>query len=46
MDLYNNHVGRVLALDPANRKRQPEDVVMDALRAGRLQTRPVVIRRP
>ncbi len=40
MDLYNNHVGRQLAKDPANIGKSPEQVVMEALRAGRLRTRP------
>ncbi len=40
MDLYNNHVGRRLALDPKNKKRRAKDVIMEALRNGQLQTRP------
>jgi hypothetical protein len=39
MDLYNNAVGRQLALDPANQGRPPEEVVMDAITRGWLQTR-------
>ena len=38
MGLYNNNVGRRLALDPANRDRPAEEVVLEALRGGRLQT--------
>jgi hypothetical protein len=38
MDLYNNNVGRLLALDPANKDRDPVEVVIEALEAGRLQT--------
>lgn len=40
MDLYNNNAGRQMALDPRNRDRPPEEVILEALRAGRLQTRP------
>ena len=40
MDLYNNHMGRVLALDPRNKGRPAEDVIMEAIRNGQLQTRP------
>ena len=40
MDLYNNNAGRQMALDPRNRDRTPEEVILEALRAGRLQTRP------
>ena len=39
MDLYNNHMGRVLALDPRNKGRPAEDVIMEAIRNGKLQTR-------
>ncbi len=40
MDLYNNNAGRQMALDPRNRDRTPEEVIREALRAGRLQTGP------
>lgn len=40
MDLYNNNVGRRLALDPANRGRQAEEVILEAIQNGKLQTRP------
>ena len=40
MDLYNNNAGRQMALDPRNRDRPPEEVILEALRAGRLQTSP------
>lgn len=40
MDLYNNNVGRRLALDPANKNRDPDDVVLEALRRGELQVVP------
>jgi len=33
MDLYNNNVGRQMALDPRNRDRPPEEVIREALRA-------------
>ena len=39
MDLYNNHMGRVLALDPKNKGRPAEDVIMEAIRNRQLQTR-------
>ena len=39
MDLYNNDVGRRLALDPKNSNRSDEDVILEALNNGRLQTR-------
>lgn len=40
MDLYNNNVGRRLAIDPANQNRNPDDVILEALQAGKLQVRP------
>ena len=40
MDLFNNNVGRGLALDPKNKGRPAADVIMEALRSGQLQTRP------
>lgn len=39
MDLYNNNAGRKLALDPANKGRPAEEVILDALLQGQLQTR-------
>lgn len=39
MDLYNNRVGRMLALDPRNRERPAEEVIHEALKNGLLQTR-------
>ena len=39
MDLYNNHVARQLALDPKNRGRPADEVVLEALRSGLLQVR-------
>jgi hypothetical protein len=41
MDLYNNEIGRNLAQDPANSGRSAEDVVLEALRNGKLITSPV-----
>ena len=46
MDLYNNAVGRQLALDPANRGRPDQEVIRDAIRNGQLQTRPFEVRGP
>lgn len=40
MDLYNNALGRQLAADPNNQGRPDEDVIREAIRAGKLQTRP------
>ena len=44
MDLYNNRIGRLLALDPRNDGRPPEEVVYEALRSGRLQAAPFFVR--
>ena len=38
MDLYNNNLGRRLALDPANQGRPAEDVVLEAIKNGDAQT--------
>lgn len=46
MDLYNNEIGRRLAVDPRNRTRPDEEVVMEALRDGVLRTKPFVIAKP
>jgi RHS repeat-associated protein len=43
MDLFNNHVGRKLARDPANESRSADEVIRQALRDGLLMTRPVHI---
>jgi len=40
MDLYNNAIGRELAADPRNKDRSDEEVIREAIRAGKLQTRP------
>ncbi|MCH7691933.1 MAG: hypothetical protein IID50_00670, partial [Proteobacteria bacterium] len=40
MDLYNNNLGRRLALDPANKGRPAEDVVLEAIKKGDAQTQP------
>ncbi len=43
MDLYNNHMGRVLALDPKNKGRPAEDVIIEAIRDRQLQTLPFTV---
>ena len=40
MDLYNNNVGRRLALDPRNHGIDDVALIKDALRRGELQTQP------
>ena len=40
MDLYNNRIGRDLEREFRDDPRPAEDIVMEALRTGRLQTRP------
>ena len=40
MDLFNNNLGRRLALDPANKGRPAEDVVLEAIKRGDAQTQP------
>ena len=40
MDLFNNNLGRRLALDPANKGRPAEDVVLEAIKKGQAQTQP------
>ena len=44
-DLYNNHVGRQLALNPKNRGRPANEVILEALRNGLLRTKPFRVRR-
>lgn len=46
MDLYNNAVGRQLAADPRNKDRPDEEVIREAIKAGKLQTRPFNIPGP
>ncbi len=46
MDLYNNNAGRKLSLDPANKGRPADEVILDALLQGQLQTRPFAIKSP
>lgn len=46
MDLYNNAIGRQLATDPRNKDRSDEEVIREAIKAGRLQTRPFNIPGP
>jgi Domain of unknown function (DUF6973) len=43
MDLYNNSVGRRLAADPDNHSKQDEAVILEALKRGELQEKPVLI---
>ena len=43
MDLYNNHIGRMLALDPSNRDRDPAAVIREALANGQFMTAPLNI---
>lgn len=43
-DLYNNRVGRQAALDPRNKGKAPDQVIMELYRAGKLQTRPFRIK--
>lgn len=40
MDLYNNKVGRELALDPANQGRDPVTVIQEAIKSGKLRVKP------
>ncbi len=40
MDLYNNKVGRDLALDPENADRDGREVIREAIRNGNLRTAP------
>ena len=40
MDLYNNKVGRDLAADPENAGRDGREVIREAIRDGKLRTRP------
>ncbi len=44
MDLYNNRVGWLAALDPKNKGKAPDEIIMELYRAGKLQTRPFRIR--
>jgi hypothetical protein len=46
MDLHNNKVGRELALDPKNKARSSTDVVLDALKKGKLRTKPFKVQTP
>jgi hypothetical protein len=41
MDLYNNHIGRKLALDSANKNRDPAVVVHEAVNNGLLMVKPL-----
>lgn len=46
MDLYNNRIGRELALDPANKGRPAEEVIHEAICNGTLQLQPFKTRQP
>ncbi|MBL6935944.1 MAG: hypothetical protein ISR48_11085 [Alphaproteobacteria bacterium] len=46
MDLYNNRIGRELALDPANKGRPAEEVIHEAIRKGNLQLQPFNTQQP
>jgi hypothetical protein len=43
MDLYNNHIGRMLAQDPSNNGRDPVVVIREALARGQFMTAPLNI---
>ena len=43
MDLYNNAVGRLLAIEPWNNGRDPVEVVKQAIDSGIVMTQPVMI---
>lgn len=43
-DLYNNRVGRDAALDPKNEDREPVEVIKELYAAGKLQTRPFLLK--
>jgi len=40
MDLFNNNVGRQLAMDPRNHNRDGATVILEAIKRGELQTEP------
>ncbi len=40
MDLFNNNLGRRLAVDPANKGRPAGDVILEAIKKGDAQTQP------
>lgn len=44
MDLYNNKIGRELALDPKNKDRDPVEVIQEAIANGKLRKRPFRLR--
>jgi|GEM_PF-4542450 len=46
MDLYNNRLGRQLALDPKNKGRPAEEVIQEAIKTGKLRLRPFRLRGP
>jgi hypothetical protein len=46
MDLYNNDVGRSLAVDPAHDDRDPAEVIQEAIASGQLRARPFEVDQP
>ena len=44
MDLYNNNLGRRLALEAKDSNRPAEEVIFEAMKSGQLQTRPFNIK--
>jgi hypothetical protein len=46
MDLYNNKVGRDLAADPTNADRDGHEVIREAIREGKLRTKPFETNEP
>ncbi len=46
MDLYNNKVGRDLAADPDNTGRDGREVIREAIRDGKLRTKPFETNEP
>jgi len=45
MDLLNNRIGRAIFRSQGGNSQKPEKLIMDALRAGKLQVRPFKIRK-
>ncbi len=45
MDLFNNNMGRRLTLVPRNARRSAEEVILEAVRNGQLQTSPFKIKK-
>ena len=45
-DLYNNNAGRELALDPVNKNRDAETVIIEAIKKGKMQIMPFRVFQP